>query len=167
MIRLYSVVKRIKTFIFSVQAKIKVRKFGPNFTVNNRCNFTSRTEVGSNCHFNGLSIQGGGCVKIGNNFHSGSGCIFITSNHNYRGAKLPYDETSITEDIIVEDNVWLGLNVLVMPGITIGEGAIIQAGSVVIKDVKKLAIVGGNPARMFKSRDALHYNELKSKKLFY
>lgn len=48
----------------------------------------------------------------------------------------------------------------------IGEGAIIQAGSVVVKDVPPLAIVGGNPARVFKWRDKAHYYELKEKKQF-
>ncbi|WP_242984146.1 hypothetical protein [Clostridium putrefaciens] len=50
---------------------------------------------------------------------------------------------------------------MVLSGITIGEGAIIQAGSVVVKDIPKCSIAGGSPAKVFKYRDIEHYKELK------
>ena len=64
-------------------------------------------------------------------------------------------------DVVIEDNVWLGNRVIVLPGVTIGEGAIIQAGSVVVKDIPKYAIAGGHPAKVFSSRDKDHYEMLK------
>ncbi|CAN1507716.1 Hexapeptide repeat [Mycobacteriaceae bacterium] len=91
----------------------------------------------------------------------------MTYNHNYKGGAIPYDPTFIVEDTIIGDNVWFGLDVVVLPGVTIGEGAIIQAGSVVITDVSALAIVGGHPARQFSMRDADHYQTLKSLQKFY
>ena len=51
--------------------------------------------------------------------------------------------------------------------ITIGEGAIVQAGAVVIRDVPAGAIVGGNPAQIFKYRNMEHYNNLKIKNMFH
>jgi acetyltransferase-like isoleucine patch superfamily enzyme len=91
----------------------------------------------------------------------------MTYNHNYKGAAIPYDETYIVEDTVIGDNVWFGLDVIVLPGVTIGEGAIIQAGSVVTSDVSALAIVGGHPARQFSTRDADHYQTLKAQRKFY
>ena len=93
--------------------------------------------------------------------------MMITENHNYEGVKLPYDETFVKKEIIIGDNVWFGNRVLVVGNVTIGEGAIIAAGSVVVKDVPALAIVGGNPAKVIKSRDTEHYNRLKTKMAFH
>ena len=91
----------------------------------------------------------------------------MTYNHNHKGAAIPYDETYIVEDTVIGDNVWFGLNVIVLPGVTIGDGAIVQAGSVVTSDVPSLAIVGGHPARQFSTRDVDHYQTLKNLRKFY
>ncbi len=125
------------------------------------------TELGHNPNFNGLTIGGNGRVVFGDNFHSGIECRFITENHNYKGEKLPYDETFIVKDIIIGDNVWLGDRVIVLGGVKIGEGAIIQAGSVVCKDIPPLAIVGGHPAVAFAYRDREKYMKLKEEKKFW
>ncbi|MFI3284164.1 MAG: CatB-related O-acetyltransferase [Erysipelotrichaceae bacterium] len=55
-------------------------------------------------------------------------------------------------NILVHDDVWIGLNAIIMSGIEIGQGAIIAAGSVVTKNVPPYAIVGGNPAKILKYR---------------
>jgi acetyltransferase-like isoleucine patch superfamily enzyme len=73
----------------------------------------------------------------------------------------------IVKDVVIEDNVWLGNNVIVLPGVTIGEGAVIQAGSVVVKDIPALSVAGGHPAKVFNMRDIEHYNKLKEQKLFF
>ena len=125
------------------------------------------TTLGKNCNFNGLEVRGGGNVYIGNNFHSAKGCIFFTQFHNYdTGNAVPYDRSYILKDIKIEDNVWLGLGVYVLGGVTIGEGAIIQAGSVVVSDIPKYGIAGGHPAKVFKYRDKEHYERLKSEGKF-
>lgn len=114
-----------------------------------------------NPNFNGLKILGTGKVIFGDNFHSGTDCQIITSYHNYdNGDSLPYDNTNITKDVTIENNVWLGNNVILLAGITLGEGSIIQAGAVVVTDIPKFAIAGGNPAKVFKYRDINHYNKL-------
>ena len=61
----------------------------------------------------------------------------------------------------IGDNVWFGHRVTVLPGVSIGEGSIIQAGSVVVSDIPKCAIAGGSPARQFDTRDREHYERLK------
>ena len=67
----------------------------------------------------------------------------------------------IVKDVVIEDNVWIGTHVIILGGAHIGEGAIIQAGSVVVGDVPALAIAGGHPAEPFKYRDEDHYYKLK------
>lgn len=55
------------------------------------------------------------------------------------------------KDIIIKDDVWIGFNAIILKGVTIGEGAIVGAGSVVTKDVAPFTVVGGNPARVIKT----------------
>ena len=115
-----------------------------------------------------MKIAGGGSVDIGNNFHSGEDCLMIAQNHDYDGGnKIPYGNSYIHKDISIGDQVWIGSRVIILGGITIGEGAIIQAGSVVSTDIPKYAIVGGNPAKVFKQRDIAHYEKLKASGEFY
>ena len=128
---------------------------------------TSHTYLGHNVNFNGMEIRGGGNVVIGDNFHSGKGCLIITQNHNYEGNEIPYDSTYIYKDVMIGDNVWFGDRVIVLGGVKIGEGVIIQAGAVVVKDIPDCGIAGGNPAQVFKYRDKDHYYKLKVEGKFH
>ena len=157
----------IKKKIYYYLVKNKAVKVGDNLRVNYRSNITNNTYLGNNVNFNGMKMAGTAKIIIGNNFHSGSGCYIMSSYHNYDyGEAIPYDSTMISEDVIIEDNVWFGINVIVVPGIKIGEGAIIQAGSVVVSDIPPLAIAGGHPAKVFKYRDKNHYFKLKEEEKF-
>lgn len=158
----------VKTVVKSIHQKfwtaVSLRgiEHGKGCRVNFRCKFTNNTHIGDNCHFNGMNISGCGKVVIGNNFHSGKHIRIITTFHNFKnGTALPYDETTYDRDVIIEDNVWIGESVMLLGGVVIGEGAVIQAGSVVCKDVPPLAIAGGHPAVAFKYRDKEHYEALK------
>lgn len=131
------------------------------------CVFTGNIMLGKNCNFNGMKVLGNGNLSIGNNFHSGIECMIITENHNYEGTEIPYDNTFVKKEITIEENVWMGNRVVVTGNVTIGEGSIIAAGSVVVKDVPKYAIVGGNPAKVIKYRDIKRYQELKSLEKFH
>ena len=135
--------------------------------VNGETVLNENTFLGRNVNFNGLKIIGKGRVEIGDNFHSGMNCILITDNHNFNGNKIPYDDTYIVREIIIEDNVWIGHGVIILGGVKIGEGAIIQAGAVVVKDIPALGIAGGNPAVVFKQRSGEHYFRLKADRQFH
>lgn len=130
--------------------------------------FSGKIYLGENCNFNGMNVVGNGTVYFGDNFHSGTECMIITQNHNYdKGNAIPYDDSFEYKTIVIEDNVWFGNRVTITGNITIGEGAIIAAGSVVVKDVPPYAIVGGNPAKVIKYRDIEHYKRLKEQKQFH
>ncbi|WP_192455698.1 acyltransferase [Acinetobacter oleivorans] len=135
--------------------------------VNGWCVFKGRISFGKNSHFNGAKLYGQGGISIGDNFHSAAGLTILTQNHNWKGTKLPYDETILYRPVTIGDNVWIGLNVTILPGVTIGEGCIIQAGAVVSKSIPDLAIAGGNPATVIKYRDSEHYFQLKTNEKFH
>lgn len=153
--------RNIMSFFWSFIASVSLGAGKPR--VNAFSRFTKNTYIGDNCHFNGFKVLGRGRVTIGKGFHSGSGCKVITDTHNYKGSSLPYDETYIVKDVTIGDYVWLGQDVTILGGVTIGEGAIIQAGSVVVRDVPALSIAGGHPAAVFSMRDENHYVCVKNK----
>jgi len=82
-------------------------------------------------------------IYIGQNVMFASGVKLISANHDFKNR----EEHQKDKPIIIEDNVWLGANVIVLPGVTIGRNAIIGAGSVVTKDIDANSIYVGNPAR--------------------
>lgn len=139
----------------------KAAKCGTHLYVGGKSYVNQNTYIGDHVNFNGMSISGNGRVEIGDYFHSGTGCQIITSFHNYQGKAIPYDETYIDKAVRIGDCVWLGNNVIVLGGVEIGEGAIVQAGSVVCKDIPAYAIAGGHPAVPFKYRDVDHYHQHK------
>lgn len=104
---------------------------------------------------------------IGNGTIFGPRCKIHTSNHNYEGEMLPYDHIYNVKGVTIGENVWIGADVAIMPGVTIGEGAVIAACSCVTKDVPPLAVVGGNPAKVIKFRNEESYNRLKAEGKIY
>lgn len=160
-------IKRVFQFLYTFQVKRRCASYKLPLKVNGKSKVTLKTYLGRNVNFNGMIIVGCGEVHIGDNFHSGTECMMITQNHNYEGEAIPYDNTYLCKDITIEENVWLGNRVIILGGVTIGEGAIIQAGSVVVNDIPKYAIAGGHPAKAFSSRDKEHYEKLKSEGRFH
>lgn len=161
------VVRRIKRNVRIKIAKYQCASYKGRVYVGGPTTLTRNTHLGNNVNFNGLVISGKGRVTIGDNFHSGPGCLFICQNHNFdAGNAIPYDNTYVCKDINIEDNVWLGSRVIVLGGVSIGEGAIIQAGSCVVSDIPAYAIAGGHPARVFSQRNIEHYEKLKAEGKF-
>jgi len=94
-----------------------------------------------------------GYIDIGNNVMIGPRITCIAENHNFDQTNIPINEQGVNrKGIKICDNVWIGANVTILDGVNIGEGAIIAAGAVVVKNVEPFAIVGGVPAKLIKNR---------------
>ena len=113
----------------------------------------AQISIGSNCRIHGTCIHAYKSIKIGDNVLIAANTQIIDGN----GHQLSFENTSQrikTTDqgrpILIEDNVWIGANCFILGGVTIGNGAVVSANSVVHKDVKPNTIVGGNPARLIK-----------------
>src|SRR5260221_345194 len=86
-------------------------------------------------------------VSIANN------CKFVNPDHICTDWRKPIGlQGKPQPKIVIEDDVWIGINAIILPKVTIGRGAIIAAGAVVTKDVEPYAVVGGVPARLIKYR---------------
>ena len=164
---LLGIYKKMCAILFTFVAKLSAKNQSAKIKANGFTRLTPNTVLGANIHFNGFRVYGRGRVSIGDNFHSGKNCKVITDIHNYNGTKLPYDETIISKNVKIGANVWLGMDVTILGGCTIGDGAIIQAGSVVVKNIERMAIAGGHPATVFSKRDEDHYNTLAATNSFF
>lgn len=162
----YGVRRRIYRYLCTKYLYIKSGGAGTGCKANVPVKVTKNTYIGEHSNFNGLRITGKGKVSIGSYFHSGEDIHIITSVHNYEGKSIPYDTTDIVKDVVIDDFVWIGSHVIILGGVHIGEGAIIQAGAVVVRDIPPYAIAGGNPAAVFKYRDKEHFLKLKDEKKF-
>lgn len=124
----------------------------------------SKVSCGSHCGFNGFTVNGYGTVKIGNYFHSATNVKIMLGSHDYEyGDRIPYGSHHTHKDVVIDDFVWIGSDVIISGNIHIGEGAIVAIGSVVVKDVPPYAIVGGNPAKVIKYRNIEQFKKLKEK----
>lgn len=115
-------------------------------------------EIGSNCYFNHNTIMIGGHsdgkLIIGNYVQTGPNVGFYVANHNYNDRNTPIiNQGHIENNIIIEDDVWIGANSVITSGVTIGKGSIIGAGSVVTKDIPSYSIAFGSPAKVKKIRE--------------
>lgn len=99
-------------------------------------------------------IRGQGGVRIGDRVYTSPMTQLIAVNHVFEDPHRPFIEQGITaQGIIVEDDVWLGANVVITDGVRIGKGAVVAAGAVVTQDVPPHTIVGGVPARVIREID--------------
>lgn len=105
----------------------------------------AKISIGNNCGFSGTRIRAGLSITIGNNVRCGANSyIADTDAHSddYRASK--------DRPIVIEDNVWLGMNVIVLKGVHIGKSSLIGANSVVTKDIPANVVAVGNPCRIIK-----------------
>lgn len=98
-------------------------------------------------------IYGNGHVKIGSHVMIAAKTSINTVSHNHSIVGIPMCQQGInTAPVVIEDNVWIGLNATILQGITIGKGSIIGAGAVVTKDIPPYSIAVGTPARVISKR---------------
>ena len=127
---------------FSSESHVKlfagkgILKMGNNIKVNNNV-------------FIGASA---GEIYIGNNVLIGPNTVIRSSNHSFNKIDLIRKQKHTKGVIIIEDDVWIGANVVILPNLTIKKGAVIGAGSIVTKSIAEFDIVAGNPAKKIGER---------------
>lgn len=110
--------------------------------------FGKNITVGKNVFFNtGCSFQDRGGISIGDGTMIGMNVTIATLNHG-----LPLETRNVTypSPVIIGDNVWIGSNATILPGVTIGDNSVVAAGAVVTKDVPGNTVVAGVPAKELK-----------------
>lgn len=92
-------------------------------------------------------------IHIGKNIAIGPRCTIYTHDHDYtdEAATVPWKGKAVTKPVRIEDGAWIGANVTILPGVTIGENAIVAAGSVITKNIAPGTISAGVPAKIIKA----------------
>ena len=98
----------------------------------------------------------GGSIEIENDVLLGPGIYMYTNNHNYADRRIPIIDQghhvgTYLDSICIKSGAWIGANVVLLPGVTIGANSVVGAGSVVTKSVPPGVVVAGNPARVIKN----------------
>lgn len=114
----------------------------------------SQIEIGDHSGI-GVDCHVVGPVRIGNDVMMATGVIVLTQHHRFDRLDVPMRLQGYhpPEPVTIGDDVWLGARAIIMPGVSIGRGAIVAAGAVVTHDVPAYAIVGGVPARVLRYRN--------------
>ena len=134
--------------VMNIMDKNKENFFEPNVYIGSGEN----VKIGSHTHINeNVFIQG---AQIGSFVMIAPNVTFLTKGHEFNKIETPMIQQGETEErlSVIEDDVWIGRNVIIMPGIRIGKGSIVAASAVVTKNVLPFTIVGGVPAKVIKSR---------------
>jgi maltose O-acetyltransferase len=100
------------------------------------------TSINVDCFFDCLAR-----VTLGRNVMVGMGVTIVTSDHPIGPDGRPQGEV-VGRDVVIEDGAWLGARSMVLPGVTVGEGAIVSAGAVVTRDCRPFSVYAGVPARL-------------------
>ena len=130
-----------------------LKKCGKKVNIERKATFSTRIQLGN---YSGIGINAkvmGPCT-IGDYVMMGPNCTIYTQNHAFADPDKPMQLQGRQEErqVTIGDDVWIGGNVTILPGVTIGSHSIIGAGAVVTKDVPEYAIVAGNPAVVKKFR---------------
>jgi maltose O-acetyltransferase len=143
--------KKIRAFI----CKPLFKRFGENVDIGpeveflnvRKCEMGDHSGIGAHCSI--------GTVIIGNYVMMGTHCLILSRNHRFDDVKVPMCQQGFQEDkpVFIEDDVWIGSSVIILPGVRVGRGSIIGAGAVVTENIEPYTIVGGNPARVIGRRD--------------
>ncbi len=147
--RFGSISKNIRYFL----ASRIIKKCGKNVNFEKGASFGYDLEIGDNSGV-GINAQLSLGVKIGNNVMMAPEVVILTSNHAHTKTDIPmmFQGSEGFKDVIIEDDVWIGQRAIVLPGVNLKKGTIVGAGAVVTKTFPPYSIIGGNPARLIKSR---------------
>lgn len=134
-----------------------VRKYilhmGKGVNIGRNCRIHRNTFIGNNSGI-GRRCEINNGVTIGENVMMGPDVIIYTQNHCTTNTEIPMRKQGMTElrPVTIEDDVWIGARVCILPGVTIGHGSVVGACAVVSKSIPPYSVAVGNPARVVKVR---------------
>ena len=112
-------------------------------------------QIGENVFINyNCSMMSCGGIIIEDDVQIGPNVMLVTTNHDFN-----HREWVLHKPIVIRKGAWIGGRSLILPGVTVGENAVVAGGAVVTKDVEPNTIVGGNPARVIKRLDIVRTGE--------
>lgn len=140
----------------SLYWKMFLKKMGKNVTIQDRCKImdANKIVIGNNVLIShNTDLYGHGNITIGDHTQIGAYSAIISHNHIFSIPGQPIREQGHeNEEVIIGKDVWLGTHVIVLPGVTIGDGSVIGAGSIVTKPIPAYSVAVGNPAKVIKRR---------------
>ncbi|RJE71714.1 DapH/DapD/GlmU-related protein [Reichenbachiella sp. MSK19-1] len=161
--------KNLKNRVRIFLKRLSLKKRGVlihNNTVFGNVNFKGKAEIEPYCRLSGIPL-----IEIGDNFYMNAGChvlgeVYFGSDvmigpktviwgrdHGLTKGQLMREQKHNSAPIYIGNDVWIGASCTILKGITIGNGAVVGAGSIVTRDVPEYAICVGNPARVIKYRE--------------
>lgn len=141
--------KKIRGFF----GHIILKSHGKNINIEKGAIFNSQVSLGTNSGI-GVNCEVYGPVTIGDNVMMGPDVVIYTNNHSTARTDITMIEQGYEEvkPVVIGNDVWIGKRVIILPGVTIGNGCVIGAGSIVTKDVSDFTVVAGNPATIIRVR---------------
>lgn len=150
----FSVVKIGQTQLRTLCAKLILTECGKNVNIEKGAVFSSKVHLGDNSGI-GINASIAGTTYIGNDVMMGPDCTIYTQNHRIDDTTIAMREQGLTKEqpVYIGNDVWIGGNVTILPGVRVGDHAVLAACAVVTKDVPPWAIAAGNPAVVKKFRN--------------
>lgn len=126
---------------------------GTNINIEKGATFSRRLSIGNNSGL-GVNSRVQGKVSIGDDVMMGPDVLIYTTNHEFKSIDIPMRLQGYSQErpVVIGNDVWIGARVIILPGVTVGNGVVIGAGSVVTKDIPPYKVAAGCPAVVVKSR---------------
>jgi maltose O-acetyltransferase len=155
----YGYVFKLKQKIFHFMIKTRLNSCGENVVIHPNVEIRSpeNISIGNNTNINHNSeLYGGGEIVIGSGTMLSYYVTILSDSRSFKGSKSLKDISRLKErerkKTIIGDDVWIGAHAIVLPGVHVGDHAIVASGSVVTKSVEPWSIVAGNPAKVIGNR---------------
>ena len=134
--------------------KLMLAECGKDVNIEPKSNISEKVHLGDRSGI-GINADICGTTFIGNDVMMGPNCTIYTQNHRFDDLTVPMNRQGFEEErpVYIGDDVWLGGNVTILPGVKIGSHCVIGANSVVTKDIPQWAVAVGNPATVKKFRN--------------
>lgn len=171
--KFFIILNKINTLIHNLKIKsIKFGQKGSHIQIERGFNFIKpeHLHISDYVYIGPMStIYAHGKVSIKKGSIIGPKVTIYTANHNFKPGShaIPYDKKLDMRPVEIDENVWVGGNVILLPGAKLREGVIVGAGSVISKEIPAYSIVVGNPCKIIGTRDIDEYHRLKKANAIY